>query len=70
MHAGGAVGRLVETVALTREKQDALGIPEGAVPEGWWVGYKIDDAATWERVKSGELRSFSLGGRGERRPVR
>lgn len=34
-----------------------------ALPEGtWYVTYKINDDETWERIKSGELRGFSLAG--------
>jgi hypothetical protein len=34
-----------------------------ALPEGtWYVTYKINDDATWERIKSGELKGFSLAG--------
>ena len=33
------------------------------LPEGtWYVSYKINDDQTWERVKSGELKGFSLDG--------
>ena len=38
MHERGGVGRLVESVVFTKEKAAALGIPEGCLPEGWWVG--------------------------------
>lgn len=62
-------GRLVESCVFTKEKQAAIGIPPGVVPEGWWVGYKIDDQEAWEKIKSGEYRSFSIGGKGERIPV-
>lgn len=34
-----------------------------ALPEGtWYVSYKINDDKTWELIKSGELRGFSLAG--------
>lgn len=61
-----AVGRVVEMVALTSEKQEAMGIPPGATPVGVWVGMKIDDDETWARVRSGELSMFSIGGTGRR----
>lgn len=70
MHEGGAVGRLIESMVFTKEKQAALGIPAGVLPEcAWWVGYKVDDADTWERVKNGELRAFSIGGTGQRQEI-
>lgn len=62
-------GKLVESVVFTEEKIAAMGLPEHSVPVGWWVGYKIADRAAWEKIKSGEYRSFSVEGRGERVPV-
>lgn len=64
MHAKKGVSRLVESMVFTREKQAALGIPEGVLPMcGWWVGFKVDDAEVWAKVKAGEYRAFSFGGR-------
>lgn len=62
-------GKLVESCVLTAEKQKAMGIPEGAVPVGWWIGFKIEDDAAWERVKSGQYRMFSIEGKANRIPV-
>ena len=31
-------------------------------PGTWYVSYKINDDETWEKIKSGELRGFSLAG--------
>ena len=62
-------GKLVESCVLTAEKQRAMGIPEGAVPVGWWIGFKIEDDAAWERVKNGQYRMFSIEGKANREPV-
>ena len=62
-------GKLVESCVLTAEKQKAMGIPEGAVPVGWWIGFKIEDDAAWERVKNGQYRMFSIEGKANREPV-
>ena len=62
-------GRLVESCAFTKEKQEAIGIPPGTVPEGWWVGYKIDDPQAWEKIKKGEYQMFSIEGKGQRTPI-
>lgn len=62
-------GRLIESVVFTKEKMAAMGIPEGTVPEGWWVGYKIDDSDTWSKIKKGEYRMFSIDGSGKRTPI-
>lgn len=53
---------LIESMVLTKEKQQALGIDLGFV--GWWGGFEILDNALWEKFKSGEYQSFSIGGRG------
>ncbi len=63
------IGRLVESMVFTVEKQQALGIPEGTLPVGWWVGFKIDDTDTWDKVKSGEYSAFSIGGKALREEV-
>lgn len=62
-------GRLVESCVFTKEKQKAMGIPEGILPVGWWIGFKIEDDAAWERVKNGTYRMFSIEGRATREPV-
>ena len=41
-----------------KDKANALGIN---VPEGtWMVGMKVNNIETWERVKAGELKGFSV----------
>ena len=62
-------GKLVESCVLTAEKQKAMGIPEGTLPIGWWIGFKIEDDAAWERVKNGTYRMFSIEGKASREPV-
>ena len=62
-------GKLVESCVLTAEKQKAMGIPEGTLPVGWWIGFKIEDDDAWERVKNGTYRMFSIEGKANREPV-
>lgn len=62
-------GKLVESCVLTTEKQKAMGIPEGTVPVGWWIGFKITDDDAWNRVKSGHYKMFSIEGQANRLPV-
>lgn len=62
-------GKLVESCVFTAEKQRAMGIPEGTIPIGWWVGFKIEDDDAWARVKNGTYRMFSIEGRASREPV-
>lgn len=63
------IGHMVESMVFTVEKQQALGIPEGTLPVGWWVGFRIADDEVWKRIKSGEYRAFSIGGTGIREEV-
>lgn len=62
-------GKLVESCVFTVEKQKAMGIPEGILPVGWWIGFKIEDDDAWERVKNGTYRMFSIEGKATREPV-
>lgn len=68
-HTNVKGGEMVESIVFTPEKIAKMGIPEGVVPLGWWVGYKIHDKATWERVEKGELTAFSVHGTGTRAKV-
>lgn len=63
------IGDLVESMIFTKEKQQALGIPDGILPIGWWVGYRLEKKEAWDKVKSGQYDSFSVGGRGRREIV-
>lgn len=63
MHQGEPVGRLVEAVAITDEKLKAMGLTRTTAPAmGFWVGYKIPDKATYERVKESR-KMLSIGGK-------
>lgn len=64
MHVRKGVGRLVESIMFTKEKQKALGIDLKKV--GWWGGFKVDDEDVWEGVRSGKYVAFSIGGKGKR----
>lgn len=64
-HTFIGVGEVIESAVLTREKQKAmppLGIPEGHVHEGWWVGYRVTSDEAWDKVVRGELLGLSIGG--------
>lgn len=65
-HAGGQKGDMVESVVFTKEKMAALGIPEGTVPEGWWVGFHIPDTEVFEKIKKGQYKMFSIQGKAKR----
>lgn len=66
MHERGGVAVLVESVVFTEEKQRAMGIPEGTLPVGWWIGFKVLDADVWEKVKDGTYSMFSIEGEAKR----
>jgi hypothetical protein len=61
-HKGVSKGRLVESLAVTPEKLVAMGLAEDALPQGWWVGFYVEDDAAWEKVKKGEYSMFSIEG--------
>lgn len=67
MHRGRKTSVVVDSIVFTTELQKALGIDLGC--EGWFVGVKVYDDDTWERVQRGELRAFSIGGTGVRAEV-
>lgn len=66
MHVRKGVSTVVESVVFTKEKQAALGIPEGTMPVGWWVGFKVNDDRVWNEVKKGNYIGFSVHGTGQR----
>lgn len=66
---GTECGWLVESFMFTKEKMDILGIPEGIVPEGWWVGFYIPDPDVYAKVIDGTYNMFSIEGRAERIPI-
>ena len=63
------IGKLVESMMMTVEKQAALGIAEGSTPLGWWVGYKIESPEVWQKIRQNEYSMFSIGGRGVREKI-
>jgi hypothetical protein len=77
-HVRKGVGRLVESVMLTYEKQrtmeeclKSIGIDAkiSLGCEGWFGGFKVDDADVWKAVKAGDYPAFSIGGGGTRTPI-
>lgn len=66
MHERGGVAELIESVVFTEEKMKAMGIPEGTLPVGWWIGFKVLDSEVWEKVKDGTYSMFSIEGAAER----
>ena len=66
MHERGGVAVLIESAVFTEEKMEAMGIPAGTLPVGWWIGFKVLDKEVWEKVKDGTYPMFSIEGEAER----
>ena len=60
MHESEA-GGIVASLVFTEDVQEQLGIDLGKI--GWFGTYKVADMDVWEKVKSGDLPMFSIGGR-------
>jgi len=58
----GPAASVVESVFFSKEKQAAMGIPEGVLPVGWWIGMKVHDPALWEEYRGGNRSMFSIHG--------
>lgn len=67
MHAGGKIGEVIHSFPLTKALGEALGVHSAL--EGWIVAMKVHDDDVWNKVKSGELAAFSIGGVGKRNAV-
>ena len=66
MHERGGAGVLIESIIFTKEKMKTLGIEEGTLPEGWWVGFHITDDEVWAKIKDGTYTMFSIEGKAKR----
>jgi hypothetical protein len=69
MHERGGSAVMIESVMLTKQKMAAMGIPEGTVPEGWWIGFEVTDDEVWKKVKDKTYSMFSIEGTAQRVPV-
>lgn len=61
------IGEVRESLVLDEDLQKSLGVDLGVT--GWFIGTYVKDETTWQAVKKGELRGFSVGGTGDRIPV-
>lgn len=66
MHERGGVATMIESVVFTEEKMQAMGIPPGTLPIGWWIGFQVTDPEVWAKVKDGTYSMFSIEGTAER----
>lgn len=79
MHAGDAIGHLVESMVFTPDKleklatdpttnlidQEALTVLKRILPARWWVGFKLSPSS-YQAVKSGRYKMFSIAGDADR----
>jgi hypothetical protein len=62
MHTDEVRGHLVESFFVTPQKLEKMGLAPDALPQGWWVGFYVDDDDAWEKVKNGTFKMFSIAG--------
>lgn len=67
MHEGEAEGTIVESLVVTAEKLEAMGVPADvakSIPEGAFIGLQLDpQSETFRKVAAGELGMFSIYGK-------
>lgn len=77
LHETVGVGELVESIVFTNQKVQAIqqSLTDQNIPaaisigcQGWWGGFRLD-ADVFAKVKSGEYKEFSIGGRGKRMKI-
>jgi hypothetical protein len=60
-HKGTAIGKMVESLVITPEKLEAMGLAKDAIPPRWWVGFKLEPDA-FEKALKGDYKMFSIQG--------
>jgi hypothetical protein len=68
IHKGRVIGEVVESVIIDDALAEVLGITNKR--RGWWIGMQVHDKAVQKRIRSNELRQFSIGGKGQRTPLK
>lgn len=69
MHKGDAIGDLVESFVITKDKMRMLGLDYNTLPQAWWVGFYIHDDDIFEKIKKGKYKMFSIQGISQREEV-
>jgi hypothetical protein len=64
-----AKGTLIESMVFSKEKMAKMGIPEGILPQGVWLGFYFPDDNDWNTIKSMEHPMFSIYGEAEKEEV-
>ena len=61
-HTEAVQGHLIESLVVTPEKLEKMGLPKDALPQGWWVGFWVPDPAVFAKVVEGDYEMFSIAG--------
>lgn len=64
MHKNSNAGVIVESMVLTKAKRKVMKLEDG--PTGWWIGMRVLPEV-FAKVKAGDYKAFSIGGKGERK---
>jgi hypothetical protein len=67
MHSGEPTTTIIHSFPMTDEIKKAYQIESPY--EAWLIAVKVHDDVTWNMVKSGELKDFSIGGKATRREL-
>ena len=67
MHSGEPTTTIIHSFPMTDEIKKAYQIESPY--EAWLIAVKVHDDKTWEMVKSGKLKDFSIGGKATRREL-
>lgn len=67
MHSGEPTTTIIHSFPMTNEIKKAYQIESPY--EAWLIAVKVHDDETWEMVKSGKLKDFSIGGKATRREL-
>jgi len=65
MHTGESIGQIIHSFPLTAQIAKAIGMETDV--EGWFIGVKVHSDAVWQKIKNGDFKAFSIGGRGKLR---
>lgn len=68
-HTETAKAQLIESFVVTPEKLEKMGLPDDALPRGWWVGFHVEDTELFGKIRDGEYPMMSIGGRAEKAEV-
>ena len=69
-HKTDAKAHVIESLWMTHDKLQKMGIPTKGQPDGaWWVGMQVTDDALWKKIEDGTYKMFSIGGSGKRVPI-